>query len=264
MVDGLATVAFLANSEHRVQVLQALADQPRGRDELRADTTASRATLSRVLGELEDRALVRRDARHYAITPAGRALIEAFGPVLRTAAALETLDDLVAWFPFDEVGFDIRHLHDAHVVRPTKTDAIQPVNRSLELIDAAERVRVVASQHAPPALAAFRDGVDAGRLRLDMVVTDAVLDAVLATERDTDHLRTLLASSRVTAAVTDAAVGFNAAANDDTIVMTVSDDSGAPQAIIETKSAAVREWFDGFFERHRAAARPLTTAALDD
>jgi predicted transcriptional regulator len=264
MADGLATVAFLANSENRARVLLTLAEEPRGRAALRAETGTTRATLARVLGELDERGLIRQEAETYALTPAGRALVEAFRPLVRTAAALDTLGDLAAWFPFDDVGFDVRHLHDARVVRPTKADAIRPVNRSLELIDGADRIRVVASQHAPPALAAFREGVDAGRLQLDMVVTREVLEAFTRSERDTDHLRRLVDSSRASVAVTDAPLDYNAAANDDTIVLTVSDDGGAPQVIIETDAPAVADWFDGFFERHRAAATPVTPADVDD
>lgn len=264
MSDGLATVAFLATSENRVRVLTVLADQPRERADLRAETATTRATLARVLNELEERGLVRKDAKTYEATPAGRTLIEAFETAVETAAGLETLGDLVAWFPFDDVDFDVRHLHDARVVRPTKTDAIRPISRSLELIDEAERVRVVASQHAPPALEAFREGVDAGRLHLDAVVTREVFEACKQSPRDIDHLRALLASPRAEFAVTNVALGHNAAANDDTIVLTVSDDSGAPQAIIETEAPAVVDWFDGFFDHHREAATPITTADLDD
>jgi predicted transcriptional regulator len=264
MGDGLETIAFLANSQNRVAVLTALAERPRDRAALREATTTTRATLARVLGELEERGLVRRDAGTYTATSAGRTLLEAFRPAVETAAALDALGNLVAWFPFDEVGFDIRHLHDARVVRPTKVDSTRPVNRSLDLINGADHIRLVASQHAPPALEAFWEGVDAGRLHLEVVMSREVLETVRASERDTEQLRGLVASARAEVAVTDAPVAYNAAANDDTIVLTVSDDTGAPQAIIETEAQVVADWFDAFFDRHHEAATPITPADLDD
>ena len=263
MSDGLDAVAFLANSENRVRVLTTLAERPLSRADLQEVTDVTRATLARVLSDLEGRGWVRREDGEYAATPAGRALADAFTHVSETAAALETLGDLARWFPFDDVGFDARHLHGARVVRPTKADAIRPVTRSLELIGEAEHIRILASQHAPPALEAFRERVEGGGLRLDLVVTSEVLDVVRASDRDAEHLRYLLGHDRASVAVTDADMAGNYAANDDTIVLTVADDNGAPQAIIETEAPAVREWFADYFETIRAEATPVEPSALD-
>lgn len=264
MVEGLETVAFLASSENRVRVLSALTDQPRDRADLREETGTTRATLGRVLGELEDRGLVRRQGSTYEASPAGRALWTAFHPAVETATALDTLGDVATWFPFDDVGFAPRHLHDARVVRPTKTDAIRPINRSLDLIGAADHIRLVASHHAPPALEAFAERVETDGLRMDAVMTREALDLIGASENDTRNLRTVVESPTVTAAVTDVHVPYNVAANDDTIVITVSDDSGAPQAIVESEASAVTEWFDEFFEDHCERATPITVDDLAD
>lgn len=264
MTDGLETIAFLAGSENRVRVLTTLAERSLSRTDLRDATGVSRATLARILSDLEGRGWVRRDDGDYTATPAGRELVAAFATATETAAALETLGDLAQWFPFDDVGFDVRHLHDARVVRPTKTDAIRPVNRSLELIGGAGRIRLVASQHAPPAVEAFRDGVEAGRLQFDLVVTRGALDAVSTSVRDTENIRFLAGHPDSSVAVTDADIDCNYAANDDTIVLTVADDNGAPQAIVESEAPAVRAWFDDYFETMRAGATPLEPADLPD
>lgn len=100
----------------------------------------TRATLARILGDLESRGLTRQNAKTYEASPAGQALIEVFLPAVETAAALDSLGDLVAWFPFGDMGFDVRHLHNDCVVQPTKTDATRTVNRSLDLIDMPENV----------------------------------------------------------------------------------------------------------------------------
>jgi predicted transcriptional regulator len=263
MTDGLETVAFLAGSENRVRVLMALAERPLSRTDLQSATEVTRATLARVLSDLEDRGWVRREGQQYEATRAGRALADSFRSTTETAAALETLGDLARWFPFDDVAFEVRHLHDARVVRPTKADAIRPVTRSLELIGEAERIRILGSQHAPPALAAFRERIETGELRIDLVVTCEAFETLRAAEHDTDHLRYLVGHDRASVAVTDTDLDGNYAANDDTIVLTVADDNGAPQAIVESEALAVREWFDDRFETVRAEATPVDASDLD-
>jgi predicted transcriptional regulator len=264
MEHGSELVAFLANSENRVRVLTALAESPRERPDLRAETGTTRATLARILGELEDRGLAHRQGGTHAATPAGRELVEAFRPLAQTAAALDALGEFAPRFPFDDVGFDARHLHDARLVRPTKADATRPMNRSLDLVGDAEQIRLVSGHHVPPVLNSIAERIAAGRLQFDAVLARDVLATVRSSDRDTDALRRLVESSHAAVAVTETDVPYNAAANDDTIVITVSDDNGVPQAMIETESPAVADWFDEFFARHRAAATPLTAADLDD
>ncbi|TKX87583.1 hypothetical protein EXE43_02255 [Halorubrum sp. SS5] len=81
--------------------------------------------------------------RTYEASPAGQALLEVFYPTVETAATLGTLGDPVVWLPFTEVNFDVRHLDNACVVQSAKADATRPVNRSLDLIDQPETVRLV-------------------------------------------------------------------------------------------------------------------------
>lgn len=52
---SIKDITFLARSEHRIAVLDALQEAPRARHELRELTGASRVTVNRVLDDLEDR-----------------------------------------------------------------------------------------------------------------------------------------------------------------------------------------------------------------
>ena len=55
MTTSLDALVYLLRSENRVAVLRLLAGDPRTRDEIREATDVTRVTLSRMLGEMEDR-----------------------------------------------------------------------------------------------------------------------------------------------------------------------------------------------------------------
>jgi predicted transcriptional regulator len=255
MGQSLEVLAFLANSENRVSVLQTLATAPHTRAELAAETDVARATLSRILSDLEARELIEQHRDGYAATPRGAHLMGAVRSLIATIDALDRLDDLVRWFPAEDLGLDVGRLHDATVVRPDATDNVRPLTRSLEHIQQAERVRLVASQHAPPALEAlWRATVVEARLTLEMIAEPAVLDAVFDSDTEGERMRELVASDGVTLYCKTSLPACNCVDNDGTIIFALRDHNGAPQALVESDAPGVREWFDAFFTRTRAEA----------
>ena len=113
-------------------------------------TGTTRETLACILRDPESSGLIRQKVRTYEASPADQALLEAFYPAVETAATLGTLGDPVAWLPFTEVDFDVRHLDNACVVQSAKVDATRPINRSLDLTDQPETVRLVIGWGANP------------------------------------------------------------------------------------------------------------------
>lgn len=262
MTDPFETVAFLANSENRVHLLAAVAEKPHTRADLQEETDIARATLGRILADLQDRGWVRQDGNHYEATPEGAYLVTEFESLVDTVAALDELGDLVQWFPIQNVSFDFGRLRHAKVTRPSKQDALKPITRSLELIGSARYVRLVAGQHAPPALKALRDAiVEEERLTLEFIVTEEIVETIFGASPDREFFRDLVASDRVELYRTSIPHEFNYVANDDTILFTLSDEHGAPQALVETDDPIIREWFESFFETTRQDATRLT---LDD
>ena len=57
--DILETVAYLSRTENRIEVLEALAEQPRSSRALRQVTGVSKATVNRILNEFEERTWAR-------------------------------------------------------------------------------------------------------------------------------------------------------------------------------------------------------------
>ena len=79
MSAPLDDIRFLADSGNRVQAVEALAEKPRTRPELRDTTGASAATISRMLRAFGSRGWVYRDGSRYALTPLGTYVASTFG-----------------------------------------------------------------------------------------------------------------------------------------------------------------------------------------
>lgn len=264
MEDTLETVVFLANSANRVRVLEVLARTRATRGELAAETGIARSTLGRVLTDLEQRNWVVEDGGEYASTPQGQHLVAAFQELCDTVVVLDELGPLVEWFPTDDVSFDLGRLRDATVVKPDAGDAIRPVTRSLSLIQSAERIRLLAPHYAAPAIDAFWEGaVREERLDLELIVTQQAAEAALGDPDSGDRWRDLAAADRAALYVVDSLPPYNCAANDETIVIALSDDNAAPQALVESTDPEVRAWFDDRFAAVRERAQRLTPDDLE-
>ena len=134
MTTPLDAVDWLTRSEHRVEVLEALAEGQRSRSELQELTGVSRVTSNRMLAELEDRDWIRRDSQDYEITPTGRLVIEDFNRLSDTTATGQKLGDIQQYLPTEEFDFDLRRLGESRVTRPTEADTLAPLSRSATLM----------------------------------------------------------------------------------------------------------------------------------
>ena len=108
MTTPLDAVDWLTRSEHRVEVLKALAEGQRSRSELQESTGVSRVTSNRMLAELEDRNWIRRDSQDYEITPTGRLVFEDFNRLSDTTATGQKLGDIQQYLPTEEFDFDLQ------------------------------------------------------------------------------------------------------------------------------------------------------------
>jgi DNA-binding HxlR family transcriptional regulator len=112
--SAVEDVAFLARSEHRLHLLGLLAGGPCSREELRERMDATRVTLSRILGDLEDRGLIRRRNSEggYELSTFGELVYRDFARLLGTVSVGQTYPDLISRLPTDRFDSDLRHLVD--------------------------------------------------------------------------------------------------------------------------------------------------------
>lgn len=118
MGPPLERIAYLARSENRVQVLQALRAEARTRQQLREELPVSRTTLARILNEFETYSLIERSGKAYQTTSVADAILDRFVPLLETMEGITSLGDAAQWIPTDDYAIELAHFGDATVRRP--------------------------------------------------------------------------------------------------------------------------------------------------
>jgi predicted transcriptional regulator len=73
-----------------VAVLEAIAEDPRSRQQLRDKLSVSRTTLARILNEFEEREWIPRQGTEYTTTRTAEAILAKFDPLLQTSGGSRT------------------------------------------------------------------------------------------------------------------------------------------------------------------------------
>ena len=253
--DALDDAAYLARSENRVRILDAVSTEPHTRRDLVAEADASSATVGRVLQGLQARGWAERTRDGYVATPAGEQVTAEFEPFIRAMATVRHLGDAVEWIPTDELSIDLHHFDDATVRRPARYDPAEVVDFFVELLQAADSAHVLT--HLVPIEAkerALLDGLRTGRLDVEIVLTDGLLDYL----RDhPDHRARWPAIIEAGASVNchDDTIPCNLFVLDDVVILGNShSDSGHPYACIVSENPTVRSWAHELIDRYSAAA----------
>lgn len=257
MADPFGAVAFLASSENRVRLLETLADGPHTRAELHDKTGVARATLGRNLSDLQSRDWIRKDGIHYEATPEAVHLVDEFGSLLDTIAALDDLGELVGYFPDHEVPFGLDHLRDATVTRPDPQDSTAPVRRGSAALGNADRVVSLTGVYAPPAIEGHHEAVTERGQELNVVFGANAVAVMLDDPEVADFLADLLVADSASIYRYPGPVPYNISLIGETAYIGLSDSNGAPQALIETDDSTVCEWVRETFDEHREDATLL-------
>lgn len=265
MNPALDEIEFLARSDHRVEVLDALAEQPCDRNDLRAATGASSPTVGRILGAFEDRCWVVRGGRTYELTPLGEFVAERFTD-LRDAMEMEqNLRDVWQWLPREMRGFTVDLFADAVVSYPGPGYPYQPVERLTQLIEGTDRLRgfdsiVFKSSNNEAVCQAVLDGME-----LEYVYSPTALEATVAW--DPEQVMEAATRENCTVLVHDDLPDGNRCGLgivDDRAGICCHDaETGALTAVIDTGAPEAREWAVSVFERYRREARPVEPDTLD-
>lgn len=264
MDSALDEIEFLALSANRVGVLERLAEGPHTRRELAEATGASQPTLGRILRDFEDRRWIDHDGNAYVATATGRLVAEEFTDLRETVETERRLRAVIEWLPAEEMGFDLRRLADARITRPSRTRPGAPVDRVLDLIGDADRVRIVSHAFNEGSLDAIRERTVEGDGTFEGVFSRAALDAVARDSGLRDGLRELVASERAEVRLHDGPVPVAVTITDDVVHLLLRDDEGLLRAAVDTDDGAVLSWASETHERYWRDAEPLDPGALDD
>lgn len=264
--DALEDISFLARSANRVRLLVALAAEPATRRELRETTEVPRATLARIVTELEEQGWVERGAGGaHDLTPTGRHVVGQFLPFLRSMTAIRRLGETVEWLPTDELDVDLRHFADATVVRPANDDPVEVVDDFATAVEGAAEFRGLTHYAPPDAIArAILEGLESGRLDVTVVMTDEVVTYLQGRpERRTQFRAWLDAGAALYQH--DADLPCNVWTIDETVFVKKSGDDARERSYgvpIVSRNPKIHEWATDVIDAHRDAAVPVGNEAF--
>lgn len=263
MSSALEEVEFLAGSPNRVRVLDLIRAAPRTRDDLKEATDVSRVTLSRILGELEDRNWIERPNHQYKATPRGRFVAGEFTQLLGNLEAAEDLDDILWWLPTDQFGFDLDCLRDAEVSVQSRSDHTAAIRHVAALVDGAAHVRGIATGVSREVIDAFWDLTVTRDGRLDLVLEEFAIDIVRTDAGLRQRFRELMESGQATVYRYEGSASvIMMMLTEDTVVLCGHDDEGPPPGTIQTTNATVHSWAESYFTTIQAVGSPLQIGAF--
>lgn len=252
-------IAFLSRSRTRYRTFAALheADGLTKR-ELRDRLDASRTTVGRNLEALCEQGLVADGDGEYRITRAGETIAADFFDLVETTAVASRLEPLLQWLPDDEFDVDLARLRDATVITADESNPYAPVERHVEALKRAERVRLfvgVTGQHAWEV--ARRRVVEEGATH-EYVVGPGVVETLRADPNYTEPCTSMLGTDRFDLSVYDGEVPYYLGVLDETVQIGVEDAEGMPRALLETDVDALGEWATGTYEQYRERSTPFS------
>lgn len=265
-VEALEDAAYLSRSENRVQILDAIASGPHTRRELNEITGMSRATLSRILTELEDRDwAVRTTGGDYEATSTGRHIATQIFSFIESIEAIRRLGEAVDWLPTDELSIGLHHFSDAVVKRPAHDDPMEIIDFFTDLIRDATEFRVLTHLAPPDTFAeSMREGLAAGRLTATYVLTGELVEYLREhPERRARWYDNLEAGATV--ARYEGKIPCNLMLIDKTVFIkksgpgSIQDAYGLP---IVSENDAVQEWAVEMIETYHAEADPVEPEAF--
>jgi len=257
MEASLAEVEFLALSENRVEVLRLLADGPRDRSELAAETGASQATLGRILRDFEERSWVERRDGEYVATATGRLVSQGFTDLLDILATERELRGVVEYLPAEELTFDLRHLSDATVTVPSGTRPDAPLQRLLDFEREGAELRAFSHAFNERSLSLTAERARDGDLAFRGVFSRGAIDALASDDELRRTLRDLLDADDVSLRVYDGDIPLAGSIVDGVVNLLVRDESGVMRAAIDTDDEVVLSWAEDTFGDYWEAATPF-------
>lgn len=266
--DAIETVAFLARSEHRVHVLSLLNGSGRTRDEISEEVGVTRVTLSRILGDLEERELIVREVSEntYALTRYGELVYQDLSRLLGTASLGQRFPDVVERLPTEFFDFDLRCLADGELLGDDGNDPMSAARVVANAVqDASSRNALLGTFLSMP-LYTFEEALRADDEPEGAVIFDSEAAETMLTDSD---LRTRwqniesLADAPVYYRVDERIPCGIALIDDETVFLTIDRDEDNGFDVIRSTHPVVVDWAKRTIEGRRTEARPLR-AFLDE
>lgn len=259
----LNDVEFLTRSSNRLDVLDAIRNTPRTRQELRADTDFSRVTLSRILSDLADRGWIARRDGHYEATPTGVIVCTEMNRLFANLGAVDSLGETLHWLPIQRFDFELERLADAEVMLPDEHDLTAQIRWVDSHIQEADRIRSIGTWVAAEILETLVESTVDGSCVCEGVLEGHVVDHIRDDPELRESVRVLLESDRASLYRYDGddAEITMSLLSDGVLMCGQQDARSFPEAVATTDEAVV-EWATERFESLRDESTRLDAASF--
>lgn len=258
-MNSLEDVEFLARSANRVRALRLLSDDAYDRRELMDELGVSKATVNRILDDFTDHGWVVCGVEHsrkYRATPSGSLTSTGLDSLLDTVEQARGLGVVLSYLPAEDLPFDATRLADATITVPSEGDPIAPVHRVVERMRSAEWVCLLPVGYAAESLRVSRNAVVERGQSFEAVFKTEILDCIAADSTAVRYLSELLEAGcdlyhyrgPVPYGVYESDAGYG---------VSLVDERGAAQALVETDDEVVGAWVRSRLETARDAAERL-------
>lgn len=262
-------VEFLVSSWNRHEVLKSVTRGTRTRNELREETDVSRVTLSRILSDLESKNWIDRTGDGYEATRLGTAMAEEVNRLLENLRTVNQLDDDLGWIQIDQFDFDLAHLQDASLIKPTWDDFAAQTRLLTDLVYESTAIRGIGTGMDREFMEALVDATVNGTLSSELILSPDVIDAINAEPEFTRLFRDFadaddgeLYRYQGQKALMELGIHETEGPGDDPVMICGEYEDGAPPGTLESTNPAVRKWAESYFEARRAESHRLKAAVF--
>lgn len=255
-MEATETIAFLAGSEPRVALVEALyRDPPLGTGALVDRCDAARVTITRNLEKLRDRGLVVDGTDGYRLTPLGALVAEEFLALVDTVETADELEPVLRRLPTGAFDLDPRALADAEVTVSTAANPYAPATRHAETLLTSSRARLLLPAVNAQAMADLTDHLDSEGVEFVFVVSADV--AAKFRGELSEHAAELREADGLSLYEYDGDVPYFLGLVGGTVQIGVADEEGIPRALAESDAEEVRSWAEETYQSYRSDAEPF-------
>jgi predicted transcriptional regulator len=256
--DTFELVQFLTQSRNRPELLTFLRENGscRRRD-CEAALGVARTTVQRNLDALVDRGWVEETPAGYRVTACGRYVETVFGEFADDVETLQRLEPFLRWIPTEEFDIDLAALSDARVTANSAENPYAPANRHVAALREAEEFRLLTAVVGRDAFEQLRNRIVNHDAEGELILTNEALETV----RTAPGYRRLFADVRDADAldlfVVQEGLPYYLGLIDGLVQVGVEDDEQFPRALLESETAAMREWAAERYATVRERAAPV-------
>lgn len=267
--EARSALEFLVGSWNRFEVLEATAETPRTREDLKARSGVSRVTLSRILSDLESRGWVCRADEGYEATRSGRFVVDEVRQVIDNIDALYHLGENIDWICLDQLGFEPAVLRECEVIVPTWDDFSAQTRMLVDLVADCTYIRGIGTGLDREFMKAVGDATLTGPLSVELVFEPDVVDAITESEELRTVFQAMSDSEAAdlyrydgSAPLMELGINETIEQRDDVVMLCGEHDEGAPPGTLRATNSTVWEWAESFFAERKADATELRPRAF--